>query len=202
MLNPDHATKSAAMVRLESGDAAGVPQPLRTEIEGYNRDDCLSTLRLAEWLEECRRDLQALTGQPVPRPALRNEERDREQEAAVETAALFEALTAGLLCERVNAAAPRFIQPRGWRQDADSGKRCRRRSALPRPPSRRAPQAAAEGGLAALGCEEAAATASSNNASIAPAKGGSAGTGVTGMPIATADQAPVLSAFTAATRTV
>ena len=83
-------------VRLESGDAAGVPEPLRTEIEGYNRDDCLSTLRLAAWLEECRRDLQALTGQPVPRPALRDEERDREQEPAVETAALFEALTAGL----------------------------------------------------------------------------------------------------------
>ena len=83
-------------VRLESGDAAGVPDPLRTEIEGYNRDDCLSTLRLAAWLEECRRDLQAFTGQPVPRPALRDEERDREQEPAVETAALFEALTAGL----------------------------------------------------------------------------------------------------------
>ena len=83
-------------VRLESGDAAGVPDPLRTEIEGYNRDDCLSTLRLAAWLEECRRDLQALTGQPVPRPALRDEERDREQEPAVETAALFEALTTGL----------------------------------------------------------------------------------------------------------
>ena len=62
----------------------------------YNRDDCLSTLRLAAWLEECRRDLQALTGQPVPRPALRDEERDREPELAVETAALFEALTAGL----------------------------------------------------------------------------------------------------------
>ena len=83
-------------VRLESGDAAGVPEPLRTEIEGYNRDDCLSTLRLVAWLEECRRDLQALTGQPVPRPALRDDERDREQEPAVETAALFEALTAGL----------------------------------------------------------------------------------------------------------
>ena len=83
-------------VRLESGDAAGVPDPLRTEIEGYNRDDCLSTLRLAAWLEECRRELQALTGQPVPRPALRDEERDREQEPAVETAVLFEALTAGL----------------------------------------------------------------------------------------------------------
>ena len=34
-----------AEARLESGDAAGVPDPLRTEIEGYKRDDCLSTLR-------------------------------------------------------------------------------------------------------------------------------------------------------------
>ena len=83
-------------VQLESGDAAGVPDSLRAEIEGYNQDDCLSTLRLAAWLEECRRELQALTGQPVPRPALRDEERDREQEPAVETATLFEALTAGL----------------------------------------------------------------------------------------------------------
>ena len=88
----DLATATRALiqveVRLESSDVAGVPDPLRAEIEGYNRDDCLSTLRLAAWLEECRRDLQALTGQPVPRPALRDEERDREQEPAVETAAL------------------------------------------------------------------------------------------------------------------
>ena len=83
-------------VRLESDDAASIPEPLRTEIEGYNRDDCLSTLRLAAWLEECRRDLQALTGRPVPRPALRDVERDREQEPAAETAALFDALAAGL----------------------------------------------------------------------------------------------------------
>ena len=96
----DLATATRALVqveaRLESGDGAGIPDPLRTEIEGYNRDDCLSTLRLAAWLEERRQELQALTGQPVPRPALRDEERDREQEPAVDTAALFEALTAGL----------------------------------------------------------------------------------------------------------
>ncbi len=83
-------------VRLESGDATAAPDELRTEIAGYNRDDCLSTLRLAEWLEERRRELEASTGQPVPRPALRDEERDREQEPAVEVGALFEALTAGL----------------------------------------------------------------------------------------------------------
>ena len=96
----DLATATRALIqaeaRLESGDVAGVPDPLRTEIEGYNRDDCLSTLRLAAWLEQRRRELQALTGQPVPRPALRDEERDQEQETAVETTALFEALTAGL----------------------------------------------------------------------------------------------------------
>ena len=96
----DLTTATRALIqieaRLESGDAAGIPDPLRTEIEGYNRDDCLSTLRLAAWLEERRQELQALTGQPVPRPALRDEERDREQEPAVDTAALFEALTAGL----------------------------------------------------------------------------------------------------------
>ena len=96
----DLATATRALVqveaRLESGDAAGVPGPLRAEVEGYNRDDCLSTLRLAAWLEEHRRELQALTGQPVPRPMLRDEERDREQEPAVDTAALFEALIAGL----------------------------------------------------------------------------------------------------------
>ena len=92
------ATRALIQVeaRLEAGDAAGIPGPLRAEIEGYNRDACLSTLRLAAWLEERRRELQALTGQPVPRPALRDEERDREQEPAVDTAALFEALTAGL----------------------------------------------------------------------------------------------------------
>ena len=39
--------------RLEFGDAIGILEPLRTEIEGYNRDDCLSTLRLAAWLESC-----------------------------------------------------------------------------------------------------------------------------------------------------
>ena len=72
-------------VRIESGDAGGgVPEAPRREIEGYNRDDCLSTLRLADWLEQCRRELQALTEEPVPRPALRPEERDREREPAAE----------------------------------------------------------------------------------------------------------------------
>ncbi len=82
--------------RLESGEAADMPAELRAQIQGYNRDDCLSTLRLAEWLEACRGELQDLTGEPVPRPALRDDERAQEREGAAEVQALFDALTAGL----------------------------------------------------------------------------------------------------------
>ena len=39
------------------------------QIEGYNRDDCLSTLRLQEWLERLRAELADLTGSEIPRPA-------------------------------------------------------------------------------------------------------------------------------------
>ncbi len=83
-------------VRLESGNGAGVPDELRAEVEGYNRDDCLSTLRLAEWLESCRTELAARTGAAVPRPAPRDEEREQERESAAETQAVFDALVDGL----------------------------------------------------------------------------------------------------------
>ena len=79
---------------LESGDADGVSDEFRMQIQGYNRDDCLSTLRLAEWLETCRQELQALTGQPVPRPGLRDDERDQERDSAAEVQAVFDALVA------------------------------------------------------------------------------------------------------------
>ena len=92
------ATRSliALEVRLESGSGTGVPDELRARIEGYNRDDCLSTLRLAGWLESCRAELEARTGGPVPRPAARDEEREREREAAAEVQVVFDALVAGL----------------------------------------------------------------------------------------------------------
>ncbi len=96
----DLTAATRALVRfealLESGAADGAADGLRAVIEGYNRDDCLSTLRLAEWLEARRQDLQALTGQPVPRPPARDEELSQERESAAEVALLFEALTAGL----------------------------------------------------------------------------------------------------------
>jgi len=38
-------------------------------IEGYNRDDCLSALRLRDWLEDRRTELSANCGRELPRPA-------------------------------------------------------------------------------------------------------------------------------------
>jgi uncharacterized protein len=38
------------------------------KIEAYNRDDCLSTLRLRDWLEKRRHELEAKTGASLSRP--------------------------------------------------------------------------------------------------------------------------------------
>jgi hypothetical protein len=50
---------------LEVGDPSG---ELRAQIEAYNRDDCVSTRRLRDWLEDRRLEL-LLSGTDVPRPA-------------------------------------------------------------------------------------------------------------------------------------
>jgi uncharacterized protein len=44
---------------------------IRQLIEGYNRDDCLSTLSLRNWLESLRLELENANGTPLPRPELR-----------------------------------------------------------------------------------------------------------------------------------
>ena len=41
---------------------------VRDVVEGYNRDDCLSTRHLRDWLEKVRAELEA-QGTTVPRPA-------------------------------------------------------------------------------------------------------------------------------------
>jgi uncharacterized protein len=57
----------------EIGLVLGSPDALTaqilTEIEGYNRDDCISALRLRDWLETLRNEVEASTGAPIPRPA-------------------------------------------------------------------------------------------------------------------------------------
>jgi predicted RecB family nuclease len=41
---------------------------LLNTIEGYNRDDCFSALRLRDWLEDRRKELGAKCGRELPRP--------------------------------------------------------------------------------------------------------------------------------------
>jgi predicted RecB family nuclease len=64
-----------ANVALQSYEAAmalghdlGEIGDLLKTIEGYNRDDCLSALRLRDWLEERRKGLVAKCGRELPRP--------------------------------------------------------------------------------------------------------------------------------------
>ena len=51
---------------LELDCAGTVPKEVRDVVQGYNRDDCLSALRLRNWLEEVRAELER-SGTPVPR---------------------------------------------------------------------------------------------------------------------------------------
>lgn len=66
-------------------------------IEGYNRDDCISTLRLRDWLEDRRRELEAATGEQLPRPAPCEAEPGEDLSAYLERVrALVERLTTDL----------------------------------------------------------------------------------------------------------
>jgi uncharacterized protein len=54
---------------LETGMPDSVPVEVRSVVESYNRDDCVSTLRLREWLERVRAELVA-SGTEVSRRSL------------------------------------------------------------------------------------------------------------------------------------
>ncbi len=75
-------------------------------IEGYNRDDVLSTWRLRDWLELRRRDLGERLGIEIPRPPLQPEavEPPELEGRAARVAEVVAALTRGL--EEIDLAAP------------------------------------------------------------------------------------------------
>jgi predicted RecB family nuclease len=50
------------------GNDLGEIRDLLKTIEGYNRDDCVSTLRLRDWLEDRRKELEFKCGRELPRP--------------------------------------------------------------------------------------------------------------------------------------
>jgi AAA domain/RNase_H superfamily len=66
---------------------------LRT-VEGYNRDDCFSALRLRDWLEDRREELEAKNGRAMPRPAVQSGEASEKLSARLQE---IRALAARLL---------------------------------------------------------------------------------------------------------
>jgi uncharacterized protein len=84
-----------AVLTLGSGQEA--TRELLETIEGYNRDDCVSAMRLRDWLEDRRRELEASKGQPLPRPQVKPGEAGEElAEQLVQTRAVEARLLADL----------------------------------------------------------------------------------------------------------
>ncbi|HYR85741.1 MAG TPA: TM0106 family RecB-like putative nuclease [Terriglobia bacterium] len=54
---------------LELNETANLPAAVFKTVESYNREDCISTLKLRDWLEEIRHGL-VRDGMPIQRPAL------------------------------------------------------------------------------------------------------------------------------------
>jgi predicted RecB family nuclease len=91
----DEARRARRLVEhsLELGRVEQANEPIRETIEGYNRDDCLSTASLRQWLEEQRNQVVA-RGQGIPRPIMKDSEpSDALDERQQQSAALFSQLT-------------------------------------------------------------------------------------------------------------
>jgi len=70
---------------------------IKDAIAGYNRDDCISTLRLRDWLEERRSELEDKLGEKLPRPELKESAPTEDLSAYLERVRALEArLTANL----------------------------------------------------------------------------------------------------------
>ena len=67
---------------MELRPTEGPPAEVRDVIQGYNRDDCLSALRLRDWLEERRLEL-VCDGVAIERPAPRTAEVSEDLKAEV-----------------------------------------------------------------------------------------------------------------------
>ncbi len=76
---------------LELGQDEG-REELLEEIEEYNRDDCVSTMRLRDWLEGQRNMLEDDLGSELPRPSVPQPEETEDSEAQQAVNALADAL--------------------------------------------------------------------------------------------------------------
>ena len=72
LLRKANAALGAFEVELALGSSRDEIAGLIKTVEGYNRDDCFSALRLRDWLEGRRTELEAKTGINLPRPAIKS----------------------------------------------------------------------------------------------------------------------------------
>ncbi|MGH7617323.1 MAG: TM0106 family RecB-like putative nuclease [Gemmatimonadaceae bacterium] len=93
----DKANKAlhAYQYALATNATRHVPAPVRDIVEGYNRDDCVSTLRLCEWLERVRAGAVD-RGATIPRPVLNGEPKPELEQRQLETEARRQRLLAGI----------------------------------------------------------------------------------------------------------
>jgi uncharacterized protein len=85
---------------LELGAVDAITPEVRSAVESYNRDDCLSALQLRGWLEELRTSVVA-SGTSVPRPRTKEGGASEQlDEQARRVQAAVAALTAGVSAER------------------------------------------------------------------------------------------------------
>ncbi|MBL0171942.1 MAG: TM0106 family RecB-like putative nuclease [Gemmatimonadaceae bacterium] len=90
---------------LMTQSAHEVPVEVRDVVEGYNTDDCVSTLRLRDWLETVRTQVMA-QGTEVPRPTPEDgAASDKVDEKAQRVEALRERLLDGVPTDRLERDA-------------------------------------------------------------------------------------------------
>jgi uncharacterized protein len=90
----------AVEVALEFEAPGAITPEIRDAVAGYNRDDCLATLHLRNWLEGLRRDLVD-AGQDIARPPLLSgEASDELDEALTRVRELAERLTRDVPVDR------------------------------------------------------------------------------------------------------
>ena len=80
---------------LELGEEEGREELLK-EIEEYNRDDCVSTMQLRDWLEGQRDKLEDELGSELPRPSVPKPEETEDSESQQAVNALVDALVSPL----------------------------------------------------------------------------------------------------------
>ena len=99
-------------LELDNASGGSEREALRQSIEDYNRDDCLSTYHLRNWLEDQRTGLESELEESVPRPISTDFAKTEDSETQKEVNELVDSLTRDLpptLEEMDHEQRPRWL---------------------------------------------------------------------------------------------